>query len=77
MPDELIARARALLRRSGELVDEQNIVYKNIVYDFEKFGVFIDERRIALTVKESMVVEMFMKNINKLLKREQLLSCVW
>ncbi len=77
MPEELIARAKALMRRSGDLIDQQNIEYKWVIYDFDKIGVFIWGERVSLTMKETMAVELFMRNIGKVLSREQLINYIW
>lgn len=74
-PKELIARIKAILKRTNNEVDE--FKYKTMKIDFKGHVVYIDEEEIKLTPKEYELLTYFIKNKNIALSREQLLSKIW
>ncbi len=73
---ELVARARALLRRP-EPVLSQKLEAGELSLDINTRKAFINGREISLTLKEFEMLEYFMRNPNQVLNREQILSRVW
>ena len=74
-PKELIARIKAVLKRTNKVVDEY--VYKTLRIDFKGHTVYIDNNEVKLTPKEFELLSYFVKNENIALSREQLLSKIW
>ena len=74
-PKELIARIKAVLKRTNKVVDEY--VYKTLRIDFKGHTVYIDNDEVKLTPKEFELLSYFVKNENIALSREQLLSKIW
>lgn len=79
---ELKARIKAILRRSVKKVDiapkNKNIVkIRNIEINTEQRRAFINQKEVNLTAKEFDILELLMKNINKVYSREMLLSTIW
>lgn len=74
-PKELVARVRAVIKRSTGLKK----VYKveGLVLDDQAHDVFIDDEKIYLTPKEYDLLKYFIVNKNVALSREQLLTNVW
>lgn len=85
-PRELIARARAVLRRAevseeslatDTPVDDKRLSSQHIVLDVGRHEVTVHGVPIDLTPKEFDLLEYFMKNKAQVLTRDQLLDRVW
>ncbi len=73
---ELLARLRALLRRSSK--NKKNILQALDIYmDIEKEKVTMGDREILLTKKEYMILEYLLRNKGQLISRNQLLEHAW
>lgn len=76
---ELVARVKALLRRSTELapgsIDEY--VFGAINVDFVRSKASKDGKPIVLTSTEFSLLHFLIKNINEVVTREQILNQVW
>ena len=75
-PKELMARIRAILKRSNGSGDNL-FVYKNLKVDKIGQSVIINDKEVMLTPKEYNLLIYFIDNKNVALSREQLLSKVW
>ena len=75
---ELIARVRALLRRTQNPKSEQENYYLGILYvSPEKHIVQVNRKNINLTFKEFEMLCFLLKNKDIVLTREQFLNSVW
>lgn len=72
----LIARIRAILRRP-KLALPIKLEAKNILLDTTAKKLFKDGQEIKLTLKEFNLLEYLMRNPNRVLNREQIISNVW
>lgn len=74
---ELLARIRALLRRSP-LITEQTI-YKigDIELDTQNYTVHKAQTEIKLTKKEFQLIELFMRQPGKILSRQMIMEKIW
>jgi len=73
---ELLARIRALLRRSSE--NKQNKLYcKELEINVDTGQAFVDNKLVRLTRKEFMILEYFLRNQGQLLTRNQILEHAW
>lgn len=75
-PRELVARVKAILKRTGS-IEEEIIKIGDLVIDNKAHSVSIKGKEIILTPKEYNLLEFFVSNKNIALSREQLLSNVW
>ncbi len=75
-PKELIARIKAILKRTNGSQDEV-FEYKGIKVDFKGRVLYIDDKIIDITPKEFDILAYFIKNPNTAISREQLLNKVW
>jgi DNA-binding response OmpR family regulator len=73
---ELLARVRALLRRS-ERGEERVVCFGDLRFDREARTLCRAEREIPLTSKESRVLEYLLRNEGRPLTRDRILSAVW
>ena len=75
---ELKARIKALLRRSGALESKKNrITVGELTVDTQERNVYKDGRPAELTAREFDVVELLIRNPNRVYSRENLLDLVW
>lgn len=77
---ELLARVKAVLRRTNTFNEiEENDVYdsQNLRVDFERHEVYVNEKKVDLTLKEFELLQILIKNRGKILKRETLLDKIW
>ena len=78
---ELKARIRALLRRSAsgkkKTAEENRLVCGHISLDRDARNAYNDGRLVELTAKEFDVIELLMRNPNRVYSRDALLSAVW
>lgn len=76
-----LKRVETVLRRGKKLLDNtilsQEIKYKNIKINTDSFLVFVDDKKVDLTIKEYELLLMLLKNKGKVLSRENLLSTLW
>jgi DNA-binding response OmpR family regulator len=74
---ELLARARALLRRHGTVSLEGDIVYGPIALRLKSHDGYVDGQPLKLTTKEFKLLEYLMMNREQILTREQIFDRVW
>lgn len=76
-PKELLARVRAVLRRSKRSPAVQQLYFDEVSVDFSKMEVFRAGRAVPLTPQEFKLLKYFSQNQERVLSRDQLLSDVW
>ena len=77
---ELKARIRALLRRSGSAAKqtpENRLTCGNISLDRDARNAYAGDVLVELTAKEFDLVELLMRNPNRVYSREMLLDAIW
>ena len=75
--NELLARAKAVLKRVRPLFAEEEIVYKDIIINIATHKVTRENIEIKLGPIEFNLLMFFMENINRVFSRQQLLNHVW
>ena len=77
-PNELVARVRALLRRSQrQPAMAATVTYGFIVVDTERHTVTSKGMDVTLTAKEFLLLEYLLKHRGRVLSRDLLLTDVW
>jgi DNA-binding response OmpR family regulator len=77
-PNELIARVRALLRRTRRPgTEESTLRFGPLVMDLSRHTVSNDNRDVKLTAKEFMLLQYLLEHRGRVLSRDQLLGDVW
>ncbi len=80
-PKELIARIRAVLRRSAgsenEKSDEDELVFDGLRINQSTYEVYIDDKKVEMPPKEFELLYFLAKNTNKVFTRDQLLDEIW
>lgn len=75
--EELLARMRSLLRRSGFVEDSKQITFNRLVLDSEARILTKDQQIIELTKREFDLLSILMHNIGRVMTRERLLELIW
>lgn len=76
-PKELIARIKAVLRRSGKIHDLTQIKFQDIVLDTEQHRVSIADKDVEVSPTEFRLLSFFLTHPDKVYNRTQLLDQVW
>ncbi len=76
-PRELVARVKAVLRRSQEKAPEEILRSGTIELDVTKHELRLKEKSVEITAKEFELLRVLMSSKERVLTREVLLSKVW
>lgn len=76
-PNELVARVRALLRRTHRSTPQARLVYGPLAMDVERHVVTVDDDPVRLTAKEFLLLRYLLEHQGRVLSRDLLLSDVW
>lgn len=74
---ELLARVKAVLRRTSTQVIESSYKFGEISIDFQKHEVLKSSKKIDLTLKEFELLEILIKNKGRVMTRDFLLDKIW
>ena len=75
--EELLARLRALGRRpSGQIQDEQ-LNFAGLILKPLHCELTQESKTVKLTLKESLILEIFMRNPGQVITKEQIIDRVW
>src|ERR1700710_211638 len=75
--DALLARMRALLRRSNSVPDKGNLAFHDVEMDLSSHRVIRNGRKVHLGPTEFRLLEFFMQHPRRVFSREELLDAVW
>ena len=75
---ELVARARAVLRRgAATAAPRDRVQVGSVVVDFKQYAVIKDDQREALTPLEVSLLRLFLEHPGEVITRDRLLSEIW
>ncbi len=75
---ELLARVRALLRRTGEdNGNEETLAFADLRLDLRAHEAWRGERQLALTRTEFLLLELFLRHPRQVLTRSTIFESVW
>ena len=72
--EELLLRIRALLRRS---YGEEVVQIEEFCFDIKNMSLRSEQKEIPLNPKEIKLLELFIKNRNKIVSKEQIFEYLW
>lgn len=75
--EELLARIRALSRRTLKIESQDSLAFGDIVLDVSNLTITSGEKQCVLSKRECDLLNFFMKNKGQVLTRETLLTRVW
>ncbi|MEQ1622199.1 MAG: phosphate regulon transcriptional regulator PhoB [Methylococcales bacterium] len=76
-PKELVARIRAVLRRTSKLQGDGSITLGDLVLDSEQHRLSIADKLLDVSPTEFRLMQFFMTHPDKVFNRTQLLDQVW
>jgi DNA-binding response OmpR family regulator len=76
-PRELLARVRAVLRRTRRTSEVEHLYFDDVTIDFGKMEALRGTRLVSLTPQEFKLLKYFAQHPQRVLSRDQLLSDVW
>ena len=74
---EMVARVKAVLRRSVKTVESDGITVGSITLKEKEHKVISDGEKVELTHKELEILKLFMQNPNMVFSRDKLMSEIW
>ena len=80
IPEEFLARVHALARRNPKVATQETlpcISYKNMTFYPDTENIFIGKKEITLTKREILILEVFIRNPNTIVRRETLIDNAW
>ena len=76
VPEELLARIRALSRRQGDVVIEE-LAFGDLLLKFSSNDLWCGPKSIHLSFKEFEILKILMSNPKSIISKDQLISKVW
>lgn len=70
----LVAKVKAFLRKD---LNNQEIIFKDLILNIDKRTVKIKDEFIEISQKEFEILNLFLKNKNKVLTREEIITSLW
>ena len=78
LPSELIARVKAILKRSSQLnQDQDNLIFNEIKINIVQKKAYRGDRRLNLGPTEFNILYFLLKNKQRVFSREQILNKIW
>lgn len=75
---ELMARIRAVLRRTSKITESINqIQFGNVLLDFKKFQAFVSKSEVSLSSREFEIMKYLVVHEGEAIHRHDLLNNVW
>lgn len=74
---EMLARVKAILRRTAIRPIEKYYKFDDVLVDFSKHEVIKNEKKVELTLKEFELLETLIRNMGRVMTRELLLDEIW
>ncbi|MFP4662001.1 MAG: response regulator transcription factor [Halanaerobiales bacterium] len=74
---ELLARLRALYRRSSYLLQEDTISFSNITLNLSTIELCSQNKKASLTQKEFEIFKLFINNPHHVLSKDMIISKIW
>ena len=76
-PREVAVRVRNMLRRAEKSQENQQLVCAELCIVIDAYEVFVREKLVDLTPRETEVLYYLAKNAGRVLTRNQIMNCVW
>ena len=77
LPDELLWRIDAVLRRSKKIKNEEKIVLGNVIFDKSKGILEKNGEEIPLTATQFKILDYLSENINMIVSIDRILDNIW
>lgn len=77
LPEELLARVKAISRRSQILISQNILTYNNITLDIDSREIKLWARKVDFSKKEIDIIELFIKNKWKVIPKNDFIAFWW
>ncbi len=78
LPDELLARIKAIFRRTDNFTTPQeSLIHNNIILNRESKEVFVSGRKVNLSKTEYIITKFFIKNSKRIIPKKELIQTIW
>ena len=74
---ELLARIRALMRRKGEIIDENKLEYNGLELNRNTCSIIREGSELKLSLKEYQIMELLISNPKQILPKERIIEKIW
>ena len=74
--DELLARVRALSRRTGDVIIDQ-LTFGDLLLDLNAYTLSCNGKSIHIGYKEFEILKLFMSNPNQVFSKDDIITKVW
>lgn len=74
--DELLARVRALSRRTGEIILDE-LRYADLILDLNSYKLSCGSKSIRIGHKEFEILKLFMSNPTQIFSKEDIITKIW
>ena len=75
--EELLARIRAILRRTSNISQKEQLTVRRLTIDVDGYEVLFEGKRLELTKTEYDLLKLLVENQNRVLTRDLILENVW
>jgi len=76
-PRAVMSRVRTILRRLEPALQQEVLVYDNLILDLSRFEASINGHEVLLTYKEFRLLEYILRNRERILTQQNILESVW
>lgn len=73
----LIKRVEAVLRRSSQTINDDNISFERLTLDLNTYSANVNDENIELTLKEFNILKTLIEKYPQVITRENLLDSIW
>ncbi len=73
----LIKRVEAVLRRSSQIINNDNISFEKLTLDLNTYSANVNDETIELTLKEFNILKTLIEKYPQVITRENLLDSIW
>lgn len=77
LPEDLLWRIEAVLRRSQGFMKEERVKLGNVIFDKQKAMLIKNDKEENLTAKQFQILDLLSNNLNKIVSINQILDDVW
>jgi len=76
-PREVVTRVNTIFRRLSPIIEDKKLFLQELTIIPDAYEVYVSDKKIDLTPKETEILIYLVKNTGKVLSRDQILSAIW
>lgn len=75
--EELLARIRALARRKGEVINDNSLIFNDLILNINTLELTCNKKSVKLTVKESALLELLINRAGMISNKDHIITKLW